>query len=934
MRGGRYAFSGQRLFEPNHRSRPMANMCYHRLRSVGGTGCLACLTPAHTRIENRRGYVCGDGQIRTTWSDWVAVIVHQVAGVEIRPLSEGTGPADPAFKPASEHMAQAGRPVIVPYRLHNLGNGADIFDLEVHVMPARDDAPDLLEVALVYDQNENGVIDGFERSVEEIRLTQNHNVSLLLHFRVPYTVSHGDVYYVSVAAKSRFDPAVRFDATWSVVEVHFDEPLLYVHRLVELIAGTFPNAPVELPGLSAGQGATMRHTIVIENVSETQATGLLVIEPIDPSEKLHFVDQGFPIFVAGVPMYVPVDSTEGTLRFRTDWDGRTYLEIDLGQIAPFQTITIEFETEVDWREDQRIIRKAGEVSYALQSGARRTVYTNEIVVHYELHYDLNLYPSGRPPLPGQRYEHRRTRVYASEKAVFATTVGNTGTMAGTIEVRQALSVPEAWNVVFVADDGETPLEPGSREGWFEVGYFLPGEQRDVMLIIEVPEDEAYYTNKQYDFLIEAAFQERTDAVATLPVYIEGVYPIEYLWDPLRLDVDLDGVAIPGIELTYMLYFRNASEVDAGYVTVTNYLSEHLDFIEVAGMSIIVGPPRENPEPPVEEPEPHALRMVPQTAASPMQSVPKVVDLRYDPDQHALVWVIENFSTGSSAELQYRTRVREHVRPCAVIAVMSTLQSDLTYVVAVSNVVTNIVLPSELVVTLTTDQPVVALGDVSTYDVDVVNLNPLSDLENIDVVVQLPPGLTYRPATSRLDGTPIPDPAINAGELHYRIPYLAVGGRARLTFKTTVNAAAENELYTYAQASIVRSSGQRIYSETARVRVFVLRGIFADEGVILGRILLTDGSPVPDVRVVLDNGRYAVSDANGYFAFSGLKPGPWVLRLDPTTLAGKVEADAGGRDASLVRVVVPAGGIATAQFTLTPARIQIRTGESILEEGIW
>ena len=82
------------------------------------------------------------------------------------------------------------------------------------------------------------------------------------------------------------------------------------------------------------------------------------------------------------------------------------------------------------------------------------------------------------------------------------------------------------------------------------------------------------------------------------------------------------------------------------------------------------------------------------------------------------------------------------------------------------------------------------------------------------------------------------------------------------------------------------------------------------------------------RVVLDNGRYAVSDQNGWFSFAGVRPGPRLLRLDPASLCGVADMERVAK----VRVVVPTAGIAMVDLSLTPPTINAVTQSIVLEEG--
>ncbi len=98
----------------------------------------------------------------------------------------------------------------------------------------------------------------------------------------------------------------------------------------------------------------------------------------------------------------------------------------------------------------------------------------------------------------------------------------------------------------------------------------------------------------------------------------------------------------------------------------------------------------------------------------------------------------------------------------------------------------------------------------------------------------------------------------------------------------------------------------ITSNTATATVELTAGPFAIEGTILGTVFVDadgDGRPgrgepaLPGVRLYLDDGTYAVTDADGRYSLYGIAPRTRALKLDPTTLppgARPVSTDA--RDA--------------------------------------
>ena len=98
----------------------------------------------------------------------------------------------------------------------------------------------------------------------------------------------------------------------------------------------------------------------------------------------------------------------------------------------------------------------------------------------------------------------------------------------------------------------------------------------------------------------------------------------------------------------------------------------------------------------------------------------------------------------------------------------------------------------------------------------------------------------------------------------------------------------------------------VTSNTASATVELIAGPFAPEGTILGTVFVDedgDGRPgrgepaLPGVRLYLDDGTYAVTDADGRYSLYGIAPRTHALKLDRTTLpAGARPVAIDARDA--------------------------------------
>ena len=84
------------------------------------------------------------------------------------------------------------------------------------------------------------------------------------------------------------------------------------------------------------------------------------------------------------------------------------------------------------------------------------------------------------------------------------------------------------------------------------------------------------------------------------------------------------------------------------------------------------------------------------------------------------------------------------------------------------------------------------------------------------------------------------------------------------------------------------------SNTAAARIQVRGGVFADEGIIAGKVYIEcdcdsdrvqgpEERGIPGVRVYLEDGSFAITDVEGKYHFNHVRPRLHVVRLDATTL---------------------------------------------------
>lgn len=158
--------------------------------------------------------------------------------------------------------------------------------------------------------------------------------------------------------------------------------------------------------------------------------------------------------------------------------------------------------------------------------------------------------------------------------------------------------------------------------------------------------------------------------------------------------------------------------------------------------------------------------------------------------------------------------------------------------------------------------------------------------------RLPLGFRYEPGTATRDGSPAPDPAGGVGPaLRFPVGTLADGASVTFTYRVRLTPGAEKgDGVNTARAT---SLGPPVLlSNLARARVRVELGVFDPRSVIIGTVFVdTDrdtiqdpGEPgVPGVRLVLEDGTYAITDDEGQYSIYGQRAVTHALKLDEATL---------------------------------------------------
>jgi large repetitive protein len=191
--------------------------------------------------------------------------------------------------------------------------------------------------------------------------------------------------------------------------------------------------------------------------------------------------------------------------------------------------------------------------------------------------------------------------------------------------------------------------------------------------------------------------------------------------------------------------------------------------------------------------------------------------------------------------------------------------------------------------------VVEVGDFVDYVITVSNAtsNSLNSLQIHDI---LPAGFAYERGSARLQGVHLPDPVRKSGGgITFSLGDVAQGAETKLGYRVRVGPGAlQGDGVNQAQA--IAGSTR---SNVASAKVKVQPGVFSDKGFIIGKIFVdcdrnreqdSGELGIPGVRLLLEDGAYAITDSEGKYSFYGISPRTHVLKLDATTLPGGAELE--------------------------------------------
>jgi uncharacterized repeat protein (TIGR01451 family) len=194
----------------------------------------------------------------------------------------------------------------------------------------------------------------------------------------------------------------------------------------------------------------------------------------------------------------------------------------------------------------------------------------------------------------------------------------------------------------------------------------------------------------------------------------------------------------------------------------------------------------------------------------------------------------------------------------------------------------------LQVVITSDALAARRGEFVLYTVTITNPTALT-VNGVTLGDRLPVGLKLVPGTLLLDGAPQADPAVAVPTL-IPIGTINPGQTLTLVYRAVVTAgAAIGELTTRAKA---QDAGAQPLSAEATNTVLLIDDAEFDLGTVVGKVFDDrDGNGVQGpgekgvggVMVAMEDGVYALTDANGLYHIAAVRPGNRLVKINRHTL---------------------------------------------------
>ncbi|THF68308.1 DUF11 domain-containing protein [Deinococcus sp. Arct2-2] len=768
--------------------------------------------------------------------------------------------------PGQSYSLLPGEGAVLRYTVANTGNASNTLGLQVATDTTSQFTPG--DLSLHIDANGNGIIDANEPAATQITLAADQSAEVLV--RVSTTTAARGTAFLNLIGSCTTNitgTAGERDDN-NVARVTVGEP--------PTLTVTKSFSP---PSLNPGQDTTV--TITARNTGAGASREVLITDMINTTAMKDFT------FITGSARLLDAQGAAlGKVEYTPDgsaWQATESVPVAglrgrISSLAPNASAVLSFRlraplTEVGTRRNIA----------TLISGDQTVDAPADVTVKYNP--EIALGPVGNPrALTGGELSANDLQVkdvaVLGQEVCFVQTVQNLGDRADTLTITGRLLIGEA-TYRFTQVNGTPITEP------FQIPNLAPQATADFRVCVTptkavgstaVPA-EALRLELTAKSSMGAADNKTIDSILTLAV--NSLKPVK------SVDVGDLKVVKAGQDLTYTLTFTNAQSFALTNAVVRDNLKV-IQVLDAAGKLTRTD----------------TLEFVSADNGGVLEGT-------------EAVWRFPSVAAGQTLTLTLKTRVPAGTPDGASVVNIFTVASSEIPAPVPSNPIKNPVFDAANLTLVKSSTPaLVSYGQEITYTFTVTNKSTAANLTLIEVTDNLPTGLVYVEGSSTLDGAAI-TPVVSGRKYVWSIPGLAAGQVAEIRFRALVTPEAGTEIRNSAVAvAISPDKASNIPTPpSSTVTKIDPKTIFGRSTAdIVGYVFLDrdrDGVydkgldvPCPNARVILANGRIALTDLEGRYHFGNVMEGTVAVRLDPNSVIPQnlsVPQDAGLSGSRLVYV---------------------------------
>ena len=182
-----------------------------------------------------------------------------------------------------------------------------------------------------------------------------------------------------------------------------------------------------------------------------------------------------------------------------------------------------------------------------------------------------------------------------------------------------------------------------------------------------------------------------------------------------------------------------------------------------------------------------------------------------------------------------------------------------------------------------------IGDFVPFEITMTNIE--ADITDIKLIDTLPVGLRFIKGSLKVNDEPYTDISIgsNGQMIIVNFPILTSLEVVNISYVSQVSSTATGRI-----TNIAEISHSILKSNVATASIDIRDDLMREKAQVFGRVILDDcdgnldAEGLSGIRILMEDGRYAVSDEEGQWHFEGISAGTHVIQLDVATLPSYLE----------------------------------------------